>query len=536
MMAEERADVLVIGSGAAGAAVAWRLAELGAKVVCLEQGDWVKIGDYPSARPNYEIQLRRGLFHTSPNVRRRPEDYPVVEAGGHPPQVMMFNAVGGSTIHWANHFPRFHPSDFRVKSLDGVANDWPIRYEDLDPYYDLNDRMMGVSGLAGDPANPPRSPRPTPPLPLGVLGETIGRGFDKLGWHWWVADNAIISRNYDGRLACDLHGKCNFGCPIGARASTDITYWPKARRKGAVLKTRARVREITVDAQGRARGALYYDRQGNLHQQQARVVVLCGNGIGTPRLLLNSKSKLFPRGLANSSGVVGKNFMLHSWRILEGVFEERLDGHMGAFVAAAFSQQFYETELKRGFVRGYMLQLNRTFGPLDHAWGGLTSHPVPWGADHHRVMRQRFPHMINVAVTGEDLPEERNRVELDPEAKDSNGIPAPCVTYTYSENSLKMLEHGGAEARQALEAAGAIEILDSGPIQPAWHLLGTARMGSDPKNSVVNAWHQAHDVKNLFIVDGSSFTTSAAVNPTSTIGALALRCADGIWERRRDWV
>ncbi|PYV93667.1 MAG: choline dehydrogenase [Acidobacteria bacterium] len=535
MIREERADVLVIGSGAAGAAVTKRLADFGGQVVCLEQGEWVKPADYPSTQAEWEIQLRRGTFHFSPNVRRRDEDYPVIPTGGNPPNVLMFNAVGGSTIHWTGHFPRFHPSDFRVKTLDGVAADWPIRYQDLEPYYDMNDREMGVAGLAGDPANPPRSSRPTPPLPLGQLGETIGKGFDKLGWYWWVSDNAIISRDYEERPACDLHGKCMFGCPIGSKASTDVTYWPKALRKGAVLKTWARVREITLDANGRARGALYYDRQGQLHEQLARVVVISANGIGTPRLLLNSKSKLFPQGLANSSGLVGKSFMIHPFRFLEGVFEQRMDGHEGPFGIPAFSQQFYETDLKRGFLRGYTFLLERSFGPLHHAWGGFVNQPVPWGARHHRVMRQRFPHIIRITILGEDLPEERNRVELDPETKDSSGIPAPRVSYTYSENSLKMLDHGLAMARQALQAAGAIETLDSGIIAPAFHLLGTARMGIDRRNSVVTAWHQAHDVKNLFVVDGSSFTTSAAVNPTSTIGALALRCADGIWERRREW-
>src|SRR6266567_2359268 len=172
----------------------------------------------------------------------------------------------------------------------------------------------GVAGLAGDPANPPRAPRPTPPLPLGILGETIGRGFDKLGWHWWVSDNGIISRPYDDRPACDLHGKCMLGCPIGAKASTDVTYWPKALRKGAVLKTWCRVREITVDEQGGARGAVYYDRQGKLHEQTARMVVLSANGVGTARLLLLSKSKQFPQGLGNGSGLVGRNFMLHPFR------------------------------------------------------------------------------------------------------------------------------------------------------------------------------------------------------------------------------
>jgi choline dehydrogenase-like flavoprotein len=534
-MAEERADVLVIGSGAAGAAVTKRVAERGVKVVCLEQGDWVKPADYPSTSPDWEIQLHRGRFHFSPNVRQRPEDYPVVPAGGNPPNVLMFNAVGGSTIHWTGHFPRFHPSDFRVKTLDGVADDWPIRYQDLEPYYDQNDREMGVAGLAGDPANPTRSKRPTAPLPLGVLGETIGRGFDKLGWYWWVSDNAIISQDYDGRPACDLHGKCMFGCPIGSKASTDVTYWPKAIRLGAVLKTSARVREISLDGQGRARGALYYDRNGKLQEQLAKVVVVAANGIGTPRLLLNSKSKLFPQGLGNSSGLVGKNFMIHPFRFIEGIFEQRIDAHDGPFGIPAFSQQFYESDLKRGFVRGYTFLLERSFGPLHHAWGSFVNQPVPWGAEHHRAMRRRFPHVIRITVLGEDLPEASNRVELDPHAKDSNGIPAPRVSYTFSQNSLKMVDHGLAMARQALEAAGAIETLDSGVIAPAFHLLGTARMGSNPANSVVNAWHQAHDVKNLFVVDGSSFTTSAAVNPTSTIGALALRCADGIWDRRREW-
>jgi choline dehydrogenase-like flavoprotein len=534
-MLDDRADVLVIGSGPAGAAVTWRLSELGAKVVCLEQGDWVKPADYPSARSDWEIHLRRGPFHFSPNVRRRREDYPVVAAGGHPPNVLMFNAVGGSTIHWTGHFPRFHPSDFRVKTLDGVADDWPITYPDLEPYYDMNDRIMGVAGLAGDPANPPRKERPTPPLPLGVLGETIGRGFDKLGWYWWVSDNAIISRDYDGRPACDLHGKCMFGCPIASKASTDVTYWPKALRKGAVLKTWARVRHITVDEQGCVRGAVYYDQEGKLHEAQARVVVVSCNGIGTPRLLLNSKSNLFPEGLANSNGLVGKNFMIHPFRFLEGVFEERTDAHDGPFGIPAFSQQFYETDLKRGFVRGYTFLLERSFGPLHHAWGGFGDHVVPWGAEHHRVMRRRFPHIIRVTLLGEDLPEEHNRVELDPEVRDAFGIPAPRVTYTYSENSLKMHAHAAQMGRQALEAAGAIEILDSGVIQPAFHLMGTARMGRDPRNSVINACHQTHDVKNLFVVDGSSFTTGGAVNPTSTIGALALRCADCIWERRREW-
>jgi choline dehydrogenase-like flavoprotein len=532
-VAGDEIDVLVIGSGAAGAAVTKRLCDLGARVMCLEQGGWIKPGDYPSARPDYEIQLRRGPFHFSPNIRRRWEDYPVSETGSNPPAVLMFNAVGGSTHHWAAHFPRFHPSDFRVRTLDGIAEDWPLRYQDLESYYDKNDLEMGVAGLTGDPANPPRSARPTPVLPIGVLGETICKGFNKLGWHWWPSDNAIISRDYGSRPACSLHGKCLFGCPIGSKASTDVTYWRKAIRNGATLKPWSRVREITVDRRGRASGAIYYDREGNLHEQAAKVVVVCCNGIGTPRLLLNSKSNLFPNGLANSSGLVGKNFMTHPFRTLEGVFDAPMDGHLGPFGIPAMSQHFYETDPKRGFVRGYTLLLERSFGPLHQAWGSFSNHPVAWGENHHKEMRRRFPHLIRVTVMGEDLPEEHNRVEIDPNLKDTSGIAAPRVVYSYSENSLKMLDHGAKMARQALEAAGSIEILDSGIVTPAYHLMGTARMGTDPRRSVVNGSNRAHDVKNLYVVDGSSFTTSAAVNPTSTIGALALRAADKIWEEQK---
>jgi choline dehydrogenase-like flavoprotein len=525
---QQPTDVLVIGSGAAGAALSWRLVEHGARVVCLEQGDWIDPASFASASPTYESHLLRGAFNWDPNVRGRPEDYPVATGGANPPNIMMFNAVGGTTIHWQAHFPRLHPSDFRVRTLDGVADDWPITYEDLVPYYDLNDRMMGVSGLAGDPANPPRPPRETPPLPLGKLGNTLARGFDSLGWHWWVSDQAIVSQPYDGRPPCQLHGKCMFGCPIGVKASTDRTYWPKAIAKGAVLTTRARVREITVDARGRVQGALYYDRDGALHEQRARVVVVCCNGIGTPRLLLNSKSRRFPDGLANSEGVVGKYFMIHPARFMQGVFAEQLDGHIGPMGNPLYSQQFYETDASRGFVRGYMLVGERTFGPLSHALS------VPWGSEHHRTMRRRFPHCAGVTVVTDDLPEESNRIELDAKLSDSNGIPAARASYTLSANTKGMLEHGAARTRELLEAAGAVEVLDPGNANMA-HLMGTARMGRDRRRSVVDAWHRAHDVPNLFIVDGSSFTTAAGVNPTSTIGALALRAADGIWQRRREW-
>lgn len=531
-MQAERVDVVVIGAGAAGAALTWRLSSRGVRVVCLEQGDWHRPSEFVSARTTCEVELRRGRSSLFPAVRNRPEDYPIVTAGAGPTDMVMWNGVGGSTVHWEGHFPRFHPSDFRAHRLDGVADDWPISYRDLEAFYDLNDRNVGVSGVTGDPANPRRSERQTPPLPIDGSGAAIVRGFEKLGWHWWPSDNAILSRDYDGRSACDNRGRCNFGCALRAKASADITYWPKALRAGAVLRTRARVKEITVDDSGRVRSVLYFDAKGALHEQRARVVVVCCNGIGTPRILLASKSRTYPDGLANSTGNVGRHLMNHPSRLVEGVFEDTFEPTSHGS-NPLFSQHFYETDRSRGFVRGYSLVVYRPFGPLSVAWGD--SEPVPWGANHHQEMRRRFRHIVAIAVMSEDLPEADNRVELDNAVKDTNGIPAPRVTYRASDNTKAMLQHGATAARQALEAAGARTIMDTGRIMNFAHYMGTARMGADPRRSVVDRSHRAHDVPNLFIVDGSSFTTSAAVNPTSTIGALALRAADGLWDRRQEW-
>ena len=526
----ELADVVVIGSGAAGAALTKRLSDRGAKVICLEQGDWRRTGDYPSSGIDYEGQFRRSKHSFSPNVRKKQEDYPVAATGGNPPDIEMVNAVGGTTTVWSCEFMRLHPSDFRARTLDGVGADWPIGIRDLAPYYNQNEREMGVSGLDGDPANAGH-PSLLPPLPIGVAGRVAARGFNQLGWHWWIFNMGILSRPYDGRPACDFSGQGWYGCGVAAKASTDVTYWPKALQNGAILKTRSRVAEITLSDGGSGRGALYYDERGNLHEQRARVVVVCANGVGTPRLLLNSKSKWFPDGLANSSGLLGKGLMLHGWRSVRGTVPNCLDNYLHSGFAPVFSQQFYETDKSRNFSRGYTLFVGGSGGPLGTAlWVN-----APWGLQHHKVMHRSFPHTLGVTILAEDLPDDANRVELDPDLKDSSGLRAPRVVYTFSDNTRRMLDHGSARAKELLAAAGAEGIV----VEDAWpgtsHLMGTARMGTDPKKSVVNSWNQVHDVPNLFIVDGSSFATSGGVGPTPTIGALALRCADGIWERRAQW-
>ena len=253
------------------------------------------------------------------------------------------------------------------------------------------------------------------------------------------------------------------------------------------------------------------------------------NGVGTPRLLLNSRSRLFPDGLANGSGLVGKNLMFHPVGVVQGTFEECLDSHMGPQGCCMLSQEFYETDPSRDFVRGYTMQITRGAGPVSTALQGRASGAIPWGEGHHSAFGRVFDHIASVVILCEDLPEEHNTVTLDPTLVDSDGIPAPKITYRVSENSRKMLDHGLMRGTEVMAAAGAEHIRSLGPIKTAgWHLMGTARMGKDPKKSVVNEWGRSHDVRNLFIVDGSIFVTSAGLNPTSTIQALALYVADSM--------
>jgi choline dehydrogenase-like flavoprotein len=522
----DQVDILIVGAGASGAAAAWSLAEGGFKVLCLEQGDYMNPAEYPSTRPNWE-ELKQSIFHPSPNVRNLDADYPINDSES-PIAIANFNAVGGSTILFSGHFPRFHPSDFKVKTLDGVADDWPIDYQDLEPFFSLNDSMMGVSGLGGDPAYPPID-NLMPPIPLQGVGELMGKGFNKLGWHWWPSYSAIITRAKNGRAPCINLGPCNTGCVQGAKSSVDVSYWPAAIKKGANLKTRCRVREVCVDASGLASGVIYYDHLGIEHRQNAKIVILACNGVGTPRLLLNSKSPQFPDGIANRSGMVGRNLMLHPLGYVEGQFSSDVPLNIGPQGCSIYSHEFYETDLSRGFVRGYTMQVLRGPGPVETALSGISRRDIPIGRDYHSAFNSKFKNVVGLGVIVEDLPDVNNTITLDEELKDSNGIPAPKITYQLSENSKKMLAHGLQKGREVMAAAGAIKSLAFGPVRnTGWHLMGTAKMGIDSKTSVVNPCGQTHDVKNLYIVDSSIFVTSGGVNPASTLQALALYIANGI--------
>lgn len=524
-------DVVVVGAGAAGAAIAWRLRTSGVQVTCLDRGYWNPPSAAPQDQPDWEGQRLRGRA-PNPNIRRSPEDYPVL-ADTSPIQPQMFSGVGGSTVLWSAHVPRFRPSDFRARTLDGVGNDWPISYWDLAPYYEVNDRISGVSGLAGDPGNPPRTARTTPPVPLGPGGRKLASAFERLGWHWWPSDGQVLTRDVGHRQACNGCGPCELGCAREARSSADVTYWPLAAEAGVHLVTGATVVEILFDAPDRASGVRWLDDDGVEHRVEAETVVLASNGVGTARLLLTGGGTTHPGGVANSSGLVGVGLMLHPIAAATGVFGEPLEAWSGNSAFCLLSQEFYETDPAHDFVRGYEMQVMRGQGPLMTALGAFTL-DIPWGPGHHRRFEELFGNVATVAISCEDLPDPANRVVIDPSAVDRHGVPAARMIYRTDENSRRMIAHGLAAARRALETAGAVQVLENPLLdQTGFHLMGTARMGSDPATSVVDADCRAHDVPNLLIVDGSVFASSAPVNPTPTIQALALRAADRLVASRQ---
>lgn len=524
----DHADVLIIGAGAAGGVAARRFAEAGFSVVCLEQGGWTDPDAYPGNTPEWELLASR-TWSSSPAVRDARADYPI-DGSSSDMGVLNFNGVGGGTILYNAQWPRMRPDDFRVRTVDGVADDWPITWEELLPYYERADLQFGVSGLGGNSAYPPCADPPLPGMPIGEAGLRVARAHHELGWHWWPATNAIASVDVGDRHACVQRGTCGQGCNEGAKGSTDRTHWPHAIRHGARLVTGARVRRIVLDADGLALGAEWVDRDGEIQMQTADVVLCAANAIGTARLLLASSDAGHPHGLANSSGLVGRRLMMHPLATVVGVFEDDLRGwqaHNGALIQ---SLQFSASDTDRGFVRGSTWGLGSAGGPMRTLFtpdpGGV------WGPDHHRHVRSRLGHLAQWAILCEDLPEDHNRVVLDPVRSDSDGIPGARIEYTMSDNSRSMMRWMIERASESLRAAGA-DSIESTPDHANGHFLGTARMGDDPATSVVDRWCMTHDIQNLGIIDGSVFVTAGSANPTSTIAALALRSADRLIATRR---
>lgn len=510
----EPVDVVIVGVGACGGLMLKELAEAGLKVVGLDAGPRY---DPKSDFENDEAEMLKLLWS---GTRVTSGDDPINPWSG--------TGVGGGTLVWCGVTPRFHPNDFRMRSLFGVGHDWPITYDDLEPYYTRVEREFGVAGLAGEnPWEGPRSaPFPLPPIPFSYQAQVLARGLEKLGGHPLHGPLAITSLPYQGRSACIYCGFCMQGCKSGAKSTTLITHVPKAEQRGARVIAHAFVHRIDYDARrNRVSGVTYFDSEGREHQVRARVVVVAAHAVETPRLLLLSANATFPEGLANSSGLVGKNFMAHPICTITGLFNQPLNGFKGPVMGDLITQDWYETDLNRGFVGGYTLE-KFVPGPFFYASNMMNL----WGADLKEMIRY-YAYAGGWWAVGEGLPNDENTVTLDPQVKDEHGLPVAHLHHSWSENDRRMIQHAIQTAKDLLEAAGAWRV-QAGPVSSA-HPMGTVRMGSDPHTSVVNAYGQSHDIPNLFVTDTSVFPTGGGTNITLTAMAIALRASAYLCEQLR---
>jgi choline dehydrogenase-like flavoprotein len=503
----ETVDYCIVGVGSAGGVLLQRLSRAGFHVVGLEAGpfwdterDWVS--DEKGSHELYWNDLR-------------------ITGGTHPLALGANNSgkgVGGGSVHWAAFAPRFHPSDFRIHSEDGVGIDWPMSYQDLKPYYELLEREIPVAGPAWFPWGDPHG-HPYGPHPLGGVGDVLVRGCTKLGIRTVAGGPvAILSASHGDRPHCIYRGFCIQGCKVGAKASTLITHIPDAIDHGAEIRSLAMASRVVLGSDGKADGVLYYDRDGKEHFQRARAVIVSGYAIETPRLLLNSACPGHTHGLANSSGTLGKYLMAQAGNVVAGRFDQLIRMYK-APPAHAVSEEFYETDKRRGFARGFAIQ---TVGPLPVAFAKqMIASTGAWGWGLRRVLMD-YNHWAALGVLGEILPWEDNRVEL-AEEKDQYGLRVAHVTFNLHDNDEKLIEFAKNKVEEVMRAAGATEVVQESRFA---HLVGAARMGSNPGTSVVDKFGRTHDISNLFICDGSILPTQGSANPGLTIQALAARTAD----------
>ncbi len=557
MQRHPQTDVCVIGLGAAGSILAAELANAGLSVVGLEGGPYIPREAFES-----DSEQKDELAHFRLG-RLRWNEPEVLAYNDQPP--MTFPAISrnigvGGPLHWSCISYRFHESDFKVKSQSGVpagtsVEDWPLSYADLEPYYDRAEYDFGVSGEAG--ANRFEASRsrayPMPPLPVRPAGQHFAHTAAQLGYQPYQVPAAITTQPKYGKAfrgVCNSCGRCTFyGCPHHAKGVNLVVTLPDALASGQ-LQVRAGciATRITVGGNGRANNVVYLDSEGQLHEQSAKVFIASNNAAYVARLLLMSRAESCPSGLANSSGLVGKNLMFHASTFAYGTFPDR-EFKVGLDPQAAVAFDDLNEDRPRqqhdqSFIRGALISggiaLPFTGGPLAFATSVGTFIPLPpgvlgWGESFKQFLYQYYNRYFAVFALCEDLPMEDNRVELDSVLRDRLGMPVLRIIYRDHENTILMQHFMRAKIQQLLHSAGAREVVSCIPAMPggaaAGHVMGTTRMGNDPRTSVVNQYCQAHDVANLFIGGGGAFVTSAGVNPTLTIFALAYRTADFIREQ-----
>jgi len=514
MPASNIPDVCIIGTGASGGIVAYELARRGISVVALEAG---KRHD-PATFTQDELHGLTHLYWSEPRT----------VAGAHPCMPFGGHGVGGGSLVYGGACWRFHESDFRTRERDGVGTDWPLTYSDLSPYYDLVEKEIGVSGYSGENPYLPKSQNyPMPPHPFNFASNVFKKGCERLNVRLLHTPSAINSKPYDGRPSCRYAAYCLTGCDWGAKGSTLVTVIPKAEKLGARIIPEAFAFRLNTDKSGRVRSVSYLNRDKQEREQEAKTFVLCANGVETPRLLLLSKNGSFPDGLANSSGLVGKNFMSHGQAMVYGKFGKEVGAGLSYKGLSAHSdvQDFYETNRQNSYARGYSLTVMAAAPLMFLFFEGQNA--TTWGRDLKEMMHE-YPYTLSIWVCGEDMAQETNRIELDPTVVDSNGIPVAHIVHGWCSNDIALMNAGIKKASEICDAAGASKVTSTGMppgLGGSAHLLGTCRMGVDSKKSVVNSVGRCHDVANLFIADGSVLPTPGAVSPTLTIQALAAHTA-----------
>ncbi len=507
--------VAIIGSGAGGGTLANELCQKGIKVVLLEAGGREQINDFQNDEWGSFGQISWLDKRTTSGTWRVAKDFAGLPA-------WICKTVGGSTVHWAGASLRFQEHEFRVKSEYGeIAGasllDWPLTLQDLEPYYAKAEDKMGVTRTNGIPG-----------LPGNNNFMVMYAGAKRLGYKdVHTGRMAINSRPRDGRAACQQIGFCFQGCKTGAKWSTLYVEIPKAEATGNLdLRTQAQVLQIQHDDSGKVSGVLYADKDGNQQLQKARAVCVAGNSIETPRLLLNSASSKFPDGLANSSGQVGKNYMRHMTGSVYATFDQPVNMYRGTTMAGIIADESIN-DPSRGFVGGYEMETLSLGLPFMAAF----LNPGAWGADFTAAMDE-YENMAGMWLVGEDMPQEKNAITLHASEKDQFGLPVPNVHFDDHANDVAMRNHAYKQGSAVYEAVGAKRVVETPPY-PSTHNLGTCRMSAKAADGVCNAFGQTHDIKNLFISDGSQFTTGGAENPTLTIVTLAIRQADHIAQQMK---
>jgi choline dehydrogenase-like flavoprotein len=502
--------VVVIGSGAGGGTLGTELALKGIKTIILEAGGRHEIEDFVNDEWASFAQLAWADMRTTSGSWRVSRDFANLPA-------WIVKAVGGSTTHWAGASLRFQEHEFKVRTVYGDVKganllDWPITLQELEPYYENAESRMGVTrtnGIAGLPGNNNYKVFEKGAKALGYQNVNTGR-------------MAINSAERDGRPGCQQAGFCFQGCIFGAKWSTLYAEIPKGEATGNLeVRPNSHVVQIEHGPAGRVTGVVYADKEGRLQRQKARLVAVAGNSIESPRLLLNSASALYPDGLANSSGQVGRNYMRHMTGSVYAVFDKPVHMWRGTTMAGIVQDEAGHKP-DRGFVGGYEMETLSLGLPFMAAF----LDPGAWGREFTSAL-DSYENMAGMWLVGEDMPQESNRITLDPSAKDKFGMPVPHVHFDDHPNDVAMRRHAYGRGTAIYEAVGATRTFPTTPY-PSTHNLGTNRMSENPRDGVVNKWGQTHDIPNLFISDGSQFTTGASENPTLTIVALAIRQADYI--------